>query len=487
MRKLLSILFGDSVEPGLLDEKVGPKEVGAGATALVVPVGYAAIVGEAAFLSALSLTMLSLGIAFAISYVNHLVAWKIRRKPNPKANPRDLLCLDRLLWLQLPVVLGWLGFSAVLAFHPHATVPLLPLGTPWLSIFTLALAPCVLVTVVATSAKAKKAGLGFVTEAVRSSAPAKFLEGLIAPLERVLMLKPLRDWLQGKEVGLVSGFSIFLISTLLFFGAESLYGIPMARGLRAGAERLLSSGENGSSQPTYEELCPGGNQPGKPAPRPLQKSLYGLWLGESGAGAIEAGCAGPAHGVKGHSSIWMAKGFCEGSLRSLGIVGRGRPGSLLYQQAAWFALSKAREGTLLGASPREDLRAGDFYLIETELGPYILIRSQKAIGEATSNSTPRRCENYTSDNYPYTIVPAGLIRIWLRISHSELVWPVLNGDDGGGAQDFAFLGADRGGLVGDAECTSAVVCTASFNGRVFTTPSSSNLSVETILQVVRNH
>ena len=485
MSTRLSILLGESVERGLLNEKVGPKEVGAGATALGVPVGYAVIAGEAAFLSSLSLTVLGLGIAFAISHVNHVIAWKLRRKPDSDADPRDLLCLDRLLWLQLSVVLVWLGCGTALALHPHATVPLLPFRVPWLSVLLLSLAPCVLVTVVATSAKAKRAGLGFITEAVRSSAPARFLEGLIVPLERVLMLKPLREWLQGEEAGLVSGFSIFLISTLLFFGAESLYGIPMARGLRAGAEVLLRRGEDGPSQPTYEELCPGGIEPGQPAHRPWSMSLYSLWLGESGAGAIEAGCARPAHPIKGHPRIWMAEGSCEGSVRSLGVSVLGRPPSLLYQQAARFALAKAREGTLLGASPREDLRGGDFYLVEAESGPYVLIRSQKAIGSATSSSAPRRCEDYISDNYPYTIVPPGLIRIWLRISHAELVWPVLDGDNGGEVQDFAFLGADNGALVGHAECTSTATCTASFNGRVFTTPSSSNLSVESILRVVR--
>jgi hypothetical protein len=480
----LGFLLGGNPATDLLRQKVGPKEVGAGASALAVPIGYGTFAGEEAFLSKLSLLVLGLGVAFAISYVNHVVAWGFRRSPQPEVEPRDLLCLDRLLWLQLPIVLAWLGFGTHLAFHPNATVPLLPLHVPWLSILTLSIIPGVLVTVVASSAKAQRCGLGLITESVRNSPPARSLEALITPLERVLMLTPLREWLRGKELSLVSGFSVFLISTLLFFGAETVYGIAGQRLLRHGIEKAFPD-PRGPVVPTFEELCPGRGEPGRPAPKPWGEALYGLWLGESGAGAIEAGCTRPAHQAEGQPHIWVAEGVCEGSLRSFGISVKGRPPSLLYQQAARFALAKERDGMLIGASPRKNLRAGDFYLVQTEIGPYILIRPQKATGSTTESDAPRRCEDYTSDNYPYTAIPPGLIRLWLRISHWQLTWPVL--DEGGESnpRSFAFIGAESGGLVADAECDGPTFCTASFNGQALSTPSAENLSLEAILRVLR--
>jgi hypothetical protein len=482
--------FGFGLLPGgnsatdLLTGKVGPKVVGVGGTALLTPIGYGIFAGEDAFLSALSRMLLGLGIAFAISYLNHVVAWGIRREPKLDVDPRDLLCLDRLLWLQLPIVVVWIGFGTYLAFEPQAAVPLLPLRVPWVSVLTLSIIPAVLTTVVASSAKAKKSGLGLITETVRNSAPAKALEAWIAPLERVLLLKPLRDWLRGRELGLVSGFSIFLISTLLFFGTEAVYGIAAQRLVRHGLEKVFPDGR-GPDEPTYEELCPGGTKPGKPAPKPWGDALYSLWLGESGAGAIEGGCAQPAHPVAGHPHVWVAEGVCEGSLRSFGISVDGRPASLVYQQAAVFARDKAREGVLLGASPRTDLRDGDFYLLQSERGPYVLIRSRKATGSTTEDDAPRRCADYTSDNYPYTAIPPGLIRIWLRISRWQLVWPVL--DEGGEstAQGFAFIGADTGEVLAHAECELPTVCTATFNDRSLVTLSSAAIPLESILRVVR--
>lgn len=481
-----AILFGDSAGQAVTD-KVGPKEVGAGATVLATPVVIAGAVagGEAVFVETLSLLMLGLGIAFAIGWVNHLFLWSLFRKPDLDVDPRDLICLDRLLWLQLPIAVYWLVFAAMAAQEPHATVSILPLRVPWVTILILTVIPGVLVTVVATSSKAKKCGLRFVTDVVRKSPPAKFLEGLITPLERVLLLKPLRDWLRGKELGLVSGFSIFLISSLLFFGTQAVYGIAAQRAIRVAVQKVFP-GEGVPSQPTYEEVCPGGKEPGAGAPRPWAGALYGLWLGPGGAGGIEGGCTRAARRAKGVRKTWVAEATCEGSLRSVGIARRGRAASLLYQQTARFALAKEREGELVGASPRQDLREGDFYLIETKSGPYVQVRSQKATGSAqVSSEEPRRCEDYTSDNYPYTTVPPGLIRLWLRLSHRELTWPVPDAAGAGEAERFAFIGAESGKLLAHAECGTPTACILTVGERVLETPNLGKVSLETILNVVR--
>src|ERR1700710_1021808 len=274
MSPRLSLLVG-SVAGEFVTEGGGRKEAGGGAVAFITPIGYCVVAGESAFLNSLAWSMLILGLTFAISHLNHVLAWRVRREPKADVDPGDLICLDRLLYLQSAIALVWLTASVLLVLHPGATLPVLPQRIPCIALFTWAIIPAVVATVVTSNEKAQAAGLGFVTEAVRGSKPAKFLKRVTGPLEPVVMVKPLRNWLKNKEIGILSGFSIFLISTLLLFGGEAVYGIGIARGVSAGLHTLVGL-EEGPSEPTYEELCPGLPVPGHPAPPPWSKALYGL-------------------------------------------------------------------------------------------------------------------------------------------------------------------------------------------------------------------
>jgi hypothetical protein len=141
---------------------------------------------------------------------------------------------------------------------------------------------------------------------------------------------------------------------------------------------------------------------------------------------------------------------------------------------------------LLNASPRKDVRGGDLYLVWTEIGTYVLIRSQKATGSTPEEGTARSCEDYTSDNYPYTAIPPGLLRMWFSISRWQLAWPVVDRSSEAAAGGYVFVGADSGTAIARAECETATYCTASFMGRTLATPSAAGASLEAVLRVVRS-
>jgi hypothetical protein len=175
--------------------------------------------------------------------------------------------------------------------------------------------------------------------------------------------------------------------------------------------------------------------------------------------------------------------MCDSSLRSLGIAAPGRSPILLYQQAARFALRMANQGKLLGASPRADVKSGDLYLIDTTEGTFALVRELKSTGSAGAVSGPRRCEDYTSDNYPYTLIPPGLVRIWLRLAGREWVWPVLDSSTISETRSFAFIGQVSGEIVAHATCASDIDCRASLNGRPFPTPLPLTVSLEAVQRI----
>jgi hypothetical protein len=461
----------------------------AGGGVAAAPVALARVFGEGTFLQCVSVVVLALGVAFAVGLVNHIWAWRLRRKPNPGVPATVLACLDRLLALQVPLAVLWLGAGSFLVADPGATVPVLPLAIPWLSVLLLVLTPWVMITLSGTSRLAQRAGLPFVTEMVRASRGAALVSTIVDPFERVLLLVPLRKWLSRTETpGLVSGFSVFLLSALLFLSVEATYGVAAHRLIGAAAARFLApdAGEGRISGPTYEELCPGGKQPGRPAPEPWGSLLYALWLGNEwveGAGAIEAGCAQTARRARGHPNLWLAYGVCGGARRSLGLADPHGTLSLLYQEAARFASAQERAGRLRGASPRIDVASGDLYLVHTTTGTYALVRSRKARGSTAATRAPRRCEDYTSENYPYTRVPPGLVWLWLSIAEDEWVWPELDTGSDPSGHRFAFVGEEGGGVVAHAYCSSDLRCEATFDRRELSTPESLAVTVDAVRAV----
>jgi hypothetical protein len=200
---------------------------------------------------------------------------------------------------------------------------------------------------------------------------------------------------------------------------------------------------------------------GEPAPSPHREQLAGLFHAE---GAKAAGCPTPAQEVAGQEAVWYAKGFCGDELRSLGVTAPEYLPAILYQQAAKFAEARASEGVLLGASSRWPFRAGDLYVVNTTSGSYVLVRRRSSTGAVETQQGGLLCDSYATGNLPYTVLPPGLVRLWLELAETEWVWPQSAGRDGEG-RTFEFLhDYPDDEVLATASCPTDQWCTLSVGG-----------------------
>jgi hypothetical protein len=286
-------------------------------------------------------------------------------------------------------------------------------------------------------------------------------------------------------------------SSFLALSAAALLALSTGTGAAKTAERVMhepaptspvavaptvevtgpgTSKQDASDEPTYEEECDDGTIPGDPAPSPQGEQLLALWMGGGGidgAGAIEAGCARGATPVIGHPDVWIARGYCGDSLRSLGIAAPGYLPALLFQGAARFALRKAREGDLRGASARWQVGEGDLYVVDVDVGSFVLVR-RNASGGATVPTGVLPCERQREAGVRYQVIPPGLLGIWLELAHGRWLWPTVVGDG-----RFAFLD-DVGNQVATAHCYGDTRCEAWFDGSLHATSGSLYTSVNAL-------
>jgi hypothetical protein len=218
---------------------------------------------------------------------------------------------------------------------------------------------------------------------------------------------------------------------------------------------------------TYADLCHGGVTPGEPAPAAQAAALRSLWLGGgtvAGSGALVAGCAEPAGPLSPGSQSWLARGMCGTELRSLGVATPGMPPAMLFQEVARFAWAKARSGVLTGAAPRVRAANGDFQIIYTTDGPYVLSRRVAAAGPVSPASSGPPCARLSSVNVRYTRVPPGLIDPWARAMDGGWLWPAQVAS-AHGYQRFVLIADDRDRVVATARCKTDQVCVVRIGAR----------------------
>jgi hypothetical protein len=222
---------------------------------------------------------------------------------------------------------------------------------------------------------------------------------------------------------------------------------------------------------------------GRPSPSPNREQLADLF---EAAGSKAAGCPRPAEKVRGQEGVWYARSFCGAELRSVGVTspGYGYLPAILYQQAARFAAARADEGVLLGTSSRWRHKGGDLYVVDTASGSFVLARRRTSAGQVGPQSGSLPCRSYSDGNVPYTVLPPGLVELWLEVAATEWVWPRSMGATDAG-RNFEFVPAyPSQEVVATATCVSDVQCTLSFQGTERTTPESPHyISVPEIASV----
>ena len=219
----------------------------------------------------------------------------------------------------------------------------------------------------------------------------------------------------------------------------------------------LTDGRRGEPMPTYEQLCRGYVSPGYPAPERQAEGLHDLF---AETGAIVAGCAGPAAEVSAGSGVWWTLGRCNGEVQSLAVAGTEGPAVLMLQQVAVFAQGEAERGELTGGSARVSAAHGDYQVIETSTADYVMAREDSSLGGSKPKKPLRSCGQFSDRDSPYTLVPPGLVELWLHLARKAWVWPVAAGETKAHAKQFVFRSVGRAPAeIATAECSSIDECT----------------------------
>jgi len=206
------------------------------------------------------------------------------------------------------------------------------------------------------------------------------------------------------------------------------------------------AGETGS----VEDPCREAATPGDGAPEPLKAQIRRAWEEKAPA----SGCAGRAH-PNASKSAYIVEGTCLGQPWSLAIGSWERGAAVLLENAATAARSIAEDHELDGASERIDLGGGDFHLLFTPAGPYLLIREQKTDGNGGLQGTPQSCADIKPGKQDYVALPPGMAELWIRFSGEVAVsWPEWTRRRG---QEVVFNGLEHEELA-SGSCSSLVRC-----------------------------
>jgi hypothetical protein len=468
--------------PDIGDSKEAPVlPVAIAASILWMPLIAARFQGQAALVACLADLFCAVGFAFAVQLVVRKAKWYWLAK-RPIVKTLELECLSKCLRMTFGLMVCWLALNGLLVLYPQTMVFSVPAIAP----FSIAMAVAATVINGYTNAAARQAGKKFVSESLKRHRVSRSLNGAIRTLRGAPGIDRARGILSIPDLEpAASGVTLFLISAALilsFEGGLSLFAPTGYAFVRQHVHVHLPWVNDDSAEAgelTYEDVCPESPNPGSGAPRPWSELIYSLVLGPGGDGAIQTGCIAKPYRAPANPHMILAPGYCDGSLRSLLAVAPHRTGSILYQQAARFA--RSRQDNLLAASSRIKVGGGDFYLLRFQAGTYVLVRPRLSSGSAGADGQPTSCDEYTSENYPYVVVPPGLVRIWMEIARDGWVWPTLDSsEDQSGAKEFVFLQDSTNEIVAHAICFTPESCSASLMGYPMNTSGGLNISIDEI-------
>jgi hypothetical protein len=173
--------------------------------------------------------------------------------------------------------------------------------------------------------------------------------------------------------------------------------------------------------------------------------------------------------------------------RSFGLAVPDHLGVLLLQQAAYIAVQLAVDGQLLSASPRAAIGDGDFHILNTVRGDYVLIRSTSAAGAIEPTSRAGNCDPTTSINVPYVVLPPVLVGLWQIVLGEHWTWPEATTGAHRQAPSWRFTTAGVSShTLASATCDTAELlsrrnhCTMLYRGRRYSSSVPARISISTI-------
>lgn len=190
---------------------------------------------------------------------------------------------------------------------------------------------------------------------------------------------------------------------------------------------------------TWQRLC--GKLPGYDAPEWARGTLYDLFLGLTGPGALVTGCTGDTQSLPSRADFVFLVGTDGTRTKSVAVDdadATSYPPTLFLSPAARPALDLINSVGPLGGSPRFDVGNGDMYVIWSGAGTWLLMRSQK-------NSA--RDSRYAQ---PYVLVPPAVADEWFAelLLRNEWIWVTHDADDPAtGYETFHFWAGRSGKLL----------------------------------------
>lgn len=465
---------------------------------LAAPLLIARLLGEEGCLKRLLWALFALaGVSFCRS-ISHWLLWERNLRQEPPVDVQAKRALRQWMAAELLVSLGgWAGSQLLIGTgHTSASVASIPVVLVLLLLFTAA----TLITILKTSEHAEGLGLEPTTDVLRNYLGKQKVPDTMSRVEESPVWGPVYVWLtQRLAPKQVSGVAVILLTVPALIFAEGSYAIYSARverQIERAAIKALDAGKSPAlrGQVRSDPQVKGRNggqldgqacsfKPGVPAPNPWADQLYGLWYGNDqteGVGSFVAGCPAPAEPELGHPRVWLEHGFCDGTLKGMAVAAPDYgPPAMLIQQAASIGASFAREGNLLGASPRTRIGDGDLYVFETPFGSFVASRLRRTYGPIGESKSRGGCARYSDRNVPYQLTPPGLVGIWLSIALRRWAWPEADGRDGQ-RQRFVFVTSPGSKPLGEAYCKGNLDCRGTYRGVPLPAPDERVVSAETL-------
>lgn len=214
----------------------------------------------------------------------------------------------------------------------------------------------------------------------------------------------------------------------------------------------------------------GGERDFDGVPEPERSSLQLGWREVPGttAGPMEAlgyeiaGCPGIVRPIPGLKGTFFAPGYCGDELRALVIAPRGMEHPLvLLEQAAQFALPLILDGHFEGAVDRFAVGTGDAYIIDSDMGSYVLFRDHTSNGQLhRPEEREDGCAGFSDQDVLYTLVSPALLEAWRAVAAISVggVYPIDYARETDGSESVVFRSPE--GIVAEGACSiSTMTCT----------------------------
>jgi len=252
------------------------------------------------------------------------------------------------------------------------------------------------------------------------------------------------DWLGNRNVaakGTISASLVVILSLLLGAAASALVQIPSNSGTPSSiapptttvphttstsadtspstsSSTVVVTPTTDAPDPSFDEVCPGGNYPGTGASSWARTPLWDLFFKPgTGVGGTVGGCPGSLRWVQGPSERVEYQVCSFGNLLTgLILASDARRSAVFLGEPARYVAELLDGGTLVTGSARVTVGNGDMQVAYTPDGPIVFIRATKVTG-------PNR------EGAPYTILHPGAVQAWLdAMAVDGWRWPHISSD-----------------------------------------------------------